>query len=93
MTNTGDRAGEEVVQVCIRDLVGSVTRPVQELKGYRKLALERRESRTVSFTIASTELAFTRADMSYGWEAGEFELWIAPSSGKDAGRSVRFSIE
>ena len=92
VTNTGDRAGEEVVQLYVRDLVGSVTRPVQELKGFEKIMLAPGESRTVSFTIEPEDLAFTRADMTHGWEPGEFQLWIAPSSGAKASTPVTFTI-
>ena len=92
ITNTGDRVGEEVVQLYVRDLVGSVTRPVQELKGFEKLTLQPGESRQVSFTLSPADLAFTRADMSYGWEPGEFQLWIAPSSGASASAPVTFSL-
>ncbi|WP_374408834.1 beta-glucosidase BglX [Pelagerythrobacter sp.] len=92
VTNTGDRAGEEVVQFYVRDLVGSVTRPVQELKGFEKVMLQPGEARTISFTIEPKDLAFTRQDMSHGWEPGEFRLWIAPSSGAEASTPVTFTI-
>lgn len=92
ITNTGDRAGEEVVQLYVRDLVGSVTRPVQELKGFEKIMLQPGESRTVSFTLRPEDLAFTRADMSHGWEPGDYQLWIAPSSGANASTPVTFTI-
>ncbi|MAB45168.1 MAG: beta-glucosidase BglX [Sphingomonadaceae bacterium] len=92
ITNTGTRAGEEVVQLYVRDLVGSVTRPVQELKGFEKIALQPGESRTVSFTLRPEDLAFTRADMSHGWEPGEYRLWIAPSSGAKASTPVTFTL-
>ncbi len=92
ITNSGQRAGEEVVQLYVRDLVGSVTRPVQELKGFAKIALAPGESRTVSFTLRPEDLAFTRADLSHGWEPGEFQLWIAPSSGAQAATPVTFAL-
>ncbi|MBB3034869.1 beta-glucosidase BglX [Alteriqipengyuania lutimaris] len=92
ITNTGEVAGEEVVQLYVRDLVGSVTRPVQELKGFDKIALQPGESRTVRFTLEPADLAFTRADMSHGWEPGEFQLWIAPSSGAGAATPVTFRL-
>ncbi len=66
ITNTGECAGEEVVQLYVRDLVGWVTRPVQELKGSEKIMLEPGESCTVSFTVRPADFAFTRADMSPG---------------------------
>ncbi|MBB5706562.1 beta-glucosidase BglX [Sphingopyxis panaciterrulae] len=80
VTNSGARDGEEVVQLYVRDLVGSVTRPVKELKGFRKIPLKKGESKTVSFTLTDADLAFTRADMSWGAEPGDFKLWIGPSS-------------
>ena len=92
ITNTGSRAGEEVVQLYVRDLVGSVTRPVQELKGFEKVMLQPGESRTVRFTLEPEDLAFTRGDMSHGWEPGEFRLWIAPSSGAEASTPVTFTL-
>ncbi|MGN3974817.1 beta-glucosidase BglX [Tsuneonella sp. SYSU-LHT278] len=92
ITNTGTRAGEEVVQLYVQDMVGSVTRPVQELKGFEKIALAPGESRSVRFTIRPEDLAFTRADMTYGWEPGDYRLWIAPSSGAKASTPVEFTI-
>ena len=80
VTNSGARDGEEVVQLYVRDLVGSVTRPVKELKGFRKIPLKKGESKAVSFTLTDADLAFTRADMSWGAEPGDFKLWIGPSS-------------
>ena len=92
ITNTGQRAGAEVAQLYVRDLVGSVTRPVQELKGFEKVMLQPGESRTVTFTLRPEDLAFTRQDMSHGWEPGEFRLWIAPSSGAEASTPVTFTL-
>lgn len=92
VTNTGKRAGEEVVQLYVQDLVGSVTRPVQQLKGFEKIRLEPGESRIVTFELHPEDLAFTRADMTHGWEPGEFRLWIAPSSGAQASTPVSFTV-
>ncbi len=92
VTNTGKRAGEEVVQLYVQDLVGSVTRPVQQLKGFEKILLQPGESRTVTFELRPDDLAFTRADMTHGWEPGEFRLWIAPSSGAQASTPVSFTL-
>jgi beta-glucosidase len=80
VTNTGDYDGEEVVQLYVRDLVGSVTRPVKQLKGFRKIRLARGESRPVSFTLTDADLAFWRRDMTFGAEPGEFELYVGTSS-------------
>ncbi len=90
VTNNGARDGEEVVQLYIRDLVGSVTRPVKELKGFRKIPLKKGQSRKVSFAIGTEDLSFTRADMSYGSEPGQFKLWIGPSSAQ--GSEVEFEL-
>ena len=87
VTNSGARDGEEVVQLYVRDLVGSVTRPVKELKGFQKISLKKGEKRTLRFTLTDADLAFTRQDMSWGSEPGAFKLWIGPSSaeGSEAG--------
>jgi beta-glucosidase len=74
--NTGKYDGEEVVQMYVRDLVGSVTRPVKELKGFEKIAIKAGESKVVTFTIEPEMLAFHRLDMSFGTEPGEFNLYI-----------------
>lgn len=88
--NTGKRAGAEVVQLYVRDLVGSVTRPVRELKGFRKIELRPGQSRKVSFTLSDADLAFHRADMSYGAEPGQFKLFIGGSS--DAANEAEFIL-
>lgn len=80
VTNTGDRAGSEVVQLYIRDLVGSVTRPVKELKGFEKIYLQPNESRTVRFTIAPEMLKFYNADLKFEAEPGDFDVMIGPDS-------------
>lgn len=80
VTNTGNYAGAEVVQLYLRDLVGSVTRPVRELKGFQKIELRAGESREISFTIGENELKFLRADMTVGTEPGEFQVFIGPNS-------------
>ncbi|MBU2927661.1 beta-glucosidase BglX [Winogradskyella psychrotolerans] len=80
ITNTGDTDGFEIVQLYIHDKVGSVTRPVRELKGFQKIFLKKGESKTVTFTISAEDLKFYNSDMIYGVETGEFEIAIAPSS-------------
>ena len=90
ITNSGARDGEEVVQLYVHDLVGSVTRPVKELKGFQKIALKKGETRKVSFTLTDADLAFTRADMSWGSEPGQFKLWIGPSSAE--GSEAEFAL-
>ncbi len=90
VTNTGDYDGEEVVQLYIQDLVGSVTRPVKELKGFQKLMFKKGESKQVSFTISEEELAFYRRDMSYGAETGDFKVFIGTASDKN--KVAKFSL-
>ena len=80
VTNAGEVDGEEVVQLYIRDLVGSVTRPVRELKGFEKIFLEEGESRQVEFELTPADLAFHRQDMSFGAEAGEFKVFAGGNS-------------
>lgn len=76
VTNTGSREGTETVQLYVRDLVGSVTRPVRQLKGFERVTLAPGESREVRFTLDRETLSFYRADMSYGPESGDFLLFI-----------------
>ena len=78
--NVGKVAGEEVVQWYIRDWVGSVTRPVKELKGFEKILLQPGESKTVKLTITSEVLSFYRADMSWGVEPGKFSVMVGTNS-------------
>lgn len=78
--NTGKRAGEEVVQLYIRDLIGSVTRPVKELKGFKKVILKPGESQKVRFELTEKDFSFFRKDMSFGAEAGKFKIFIGTSS-------------
>jgi beta-glucosidase len=80
VTNTGKRAGAEVVQMYIRDLVSSVTRPVKELKGFQKIALQPGETRTVALDITPESLAFYDVNMKYVVEPGEFEIQVGTSS-------------
>lgn len=78
--NTGDRDGEELVQLYIRDLVGSVTRPVKELRGYRKVFLAKGETKTVEFTITPETIAMYNLDMKYLPEPGDFKVWVAANA-------------
>ena len=80
VTNTGKYAGEEVVQLYIRDLVGSITRPVKELKRFEKIMLQPNESKKVNFTISSDDLAFYSTDGSYKAEPGDFNLFVGTNS-------------
>jgi beta-glucosidase len=78
--NTGDRAGEETIQLYIRDLVGSVTRPVKELKGFQKILLQAGENKQVSFKISASDLSFYRQDMTWGAEPGDFQVFMGGNS-------------
>jgi beta-glucosidase len=80
VANTGDRAGEETVQLYVRDLVGSVTRPVKELKGFQKITLQPGEIRKVTFTLSSDDLRFYTQDMTYKAEPGEFRVLVGGNS-------------
>jgi beta-glucosidase len=80
VTNTGKRAGAEVVQLYIRDLVSSVTRPVKELKGFRKVWLEPGERTTVTLDITPALLSFFDVNMNYVVEPGDFEIMVGNSS-------------
>lgn len=78
--NTGTRDGEEVVQLYLRDLVGSVSRPVKELKVFKKILLKNGETQEVAFDIDEDDLKFYRKDLTYGSEAGSFEVFVGGSS-------------
>lgn len=78
--NTGRYDGEEVVQMYVQDLVGSVTRPVKELKGFKKIMLKRGEEKTVGFTIHEKDLRFTAADMKFKSEPGLFKVYVGTNS-------------
>lgn len=80
VTNTGKRAGEEIVQLYIRDQYSSVTRPVKELKGYKRIALNPGETQSVIFQITAESLAFYDLDFNYVLEAGDFFIMTGPSS-------------
>lgn len=80
VTNTGSRDGAEVVQLYIRDLVGSVTRPVKELKGFEKIFLKAGESRKVSFNITPELLKFYNYDLQFVCEPGDFDVMIGGNS-------------
>ena len=80
VSNTGARAGSEVVQMYIRDRVSSVTRPVKELKAFRKIYLEPGQTKSVAFEITPEELAFYDVHMKFVVEPGEFEIMVGSSS-------------
>jgi len=80
VTNTGPRAGDEVVQMYIRDKVSSVTRPVKELKGFQRITLSPGETKTISLDVTPEHLAFYNIDMKYAVEPGVFEIMVGNSS-------------
>lgn len=80
LTNAGKYDGKEVVQLYTRDLVGSITRPVKELKGFQKISLKAGESRQVSFTISENDLKFYNSDLKFVAEPGDFKLFIGTNS-------------
>lgn len=80
ISNTGNFDGSEVVQMYVRDLVGSVTRPVKELKGFKKIFIPKGNSTKVTFVLKTEDLAFTRSDNTWGTEPGEFEIFVGTDS-------------
>ncbi|BEV03585.1 beta-glucosidase BglX [Chryseobacterium gambrini] len=80
VTNNGNYDGAEVVQLYIRDMVGSITRPVKELKGFQKVMLKKGESKKVTFNITPENLKFYNGDLKYDWEPGEFDIMIGTNS-------------
>lgn len=80
VTNTSSLDGQEIVQLYIRDVVGSVTRPVKELKGFQKISLKAGETKTVAFSVNTNDLKFYNYDLKYDWEAGDFQFMIGGNS-------------
>ncbi|WP_262909394.1 beta-glucosidase BglX [Mucilaginibacter daejeonensis] len=80
VTNTGSMEGKETVQLYTRDLVGSTTRPVMELKGFKKVSLKPGESKQVSFNISEEDLKFYNAQLKYVAEPGDFKVFVGPNS-------------
>ena len=91
LTNTGSRKATETVQLYVRDLVGSVVRPVRELKRFERVTLEPGQSSELLFELPVSELAFWNADMEYVVEPGDFMVWVAPDS--DSGTPLDFKVE
>lgn len=90
LTNTGSRDAVEVAQLYVRDLVGSVTRPVKELKGFRRVSVKAGETVEVLFTLPVSELAFYGLDMKRKVEPGDFLLWVSGDSA--SGTPVPFKV-
>jgi len=91
LTNTGKYEATEVVQLYVRDLVGSVVRPVKELKGFRRVTLAPGETVTVEFDLPVSDLSFWNIDMEHVVEPGDFQLWIAGDSA--SGKPVGFTVK
>ena len=91
LANTGDRAGTEVVQVYVRDLVGSITRPVKELKHFERVTLEPGERKALTVAIPVQDLAFVGLDGVKKVEPGDFQLWVAGDSA--SGTPVAFKVQ
>lgn len=80
VSNKSNVTGKEVVQLYIRDVVGSVTRPVKELKGFQKVEIPANQTKTVSFVITTEDLKFYNYDLKYDWEGGDFDIMIGTNS-------------
>jgi beta-glucosidase len=91
LSNTGSKDGSEVVQLYIRDMVGSITRPVKELKGFQKVWLKAGENKTVTFTITANDLKFYNSELKYAAEPGDFKLFIGGNS-RDV-KEVNFKLK
>ncbi|RZK17172.1 MAG: beta-glucosidase BglX [Pedobacter sp.] len=91
LSNTGKYDGKEVVQLYIRDLVGSITRPVKELKGFQKVSLKAGESKTISFNISENDLKFYNSDLKFVAEPGDFQVFIGTNS-RDV-KAASFSLK
>lgn len=90
VTNTGNFDGKETVQLYIRDLVGSVTRPVRELKGFQKIMLKKGEKQTVTFQITVEDLKFYNSDLQFVAEPGQFDVFVGTNSNAD--KKVSFEL-
>jgi len=80
VTNTGSKDGKEIIQLYMRDVIGTNSRPVKELKGFQKIELKTGESKTVSFNITTADLKYYNTDLKYDWEPGEFHIMIGGNS-------------
>ena len=91
LKNSGEYTGTEVAQLYVRDLVGSIARPIKELKGFQRVALNAGESKVVDFSLPVSALAFWNINNEYIVEPGDFQLWVATdsASGEPVGFTVR----
>jgi beta-glucosidase len=89
--NTGEHSGFETVQLYVRDVAGSLTRPVRELKAFKRVSLEPCQSELVEFELGAAELSFYRRDGSFGPEPGKFWIWVGTSS--EGGLEAEFTLD
>ena len=92
VTNSGDYDGKEVVQLYTRDLVGSATRPVKELKGFQKIELEKGETKTVTFTLTAEDLKFYNTSLEFVAEPGDFQVFIGTDSAVKAMKTFKLTL-
>ncbi len=91
LKNSGKYEGAEIVQLYIRDLVGSNTRPVKELKGFQKINLKAGETKTVVFNVTPEDLKFYDNNLKYDWESGEFEIFVGGDSQKTISQKITWN--
>ena len=91
LQNTGTRPASEVAQLYVRDVVGSVTRPVRELKGFQRVELDAGEKKTLHFDLKISDLGFWRADGTHGVEPGEYQVFVGPDA--NATLQAQFFVE
>ena len=91
VSNTGNYDGKEVIQLYIKDLVGSVTRPLRELKGFKKILIKKNETKEVTFEISIEDLKFYNSDLKFIAENGDFEIFVGTNS--DAKLSEKFTLK
>jgi beta-glucosidase len=88
VTNSGERDGEEVVQLYVQDKAGTITRPVKELKGFRKVMIKKGETKILNFTVTKDDLAFYHPDIKRYFEPGEFIIYVGTNSAETVSRSI-----
>ena len=88
LSNTGQYDGEETAQLYVRDLVGSVTRPVRELKGFQKVFLKKGESKILQFKLTAADLRFYDAELRFRAEPGDFDIWAGGNSDATLGTRI-----
>jgi len=88
--NTGKVDGKEIVQLYIRDMVGTVTRPVKELKGFQKVMIKAGETKTIEFKITPEDLKFYNSELKFDWESGDFQIMIGKNSQELSGTLVNW---